>query len=80
MSLDAKIKEMAQEKFQRMLEEAQLAVESVAGNYSLYAADVARLISMHKSKTTEQRVIKMLSDRIAQQMLASLEQTGDNNV
>lgn len=72
MSLDAKIKEMAQEKLKFVLEQGNAVLESLAKEYGLETKDVARLLSGHKTKTTEAKVVKDLSDIIATRMMNSL--------
>ena len=72
MSLDKQIKEMAIEQ----IGEICATVQSKLVEHTpepLDHKDIARLISGHKTKTTFDRCVKQLSDRISKQMLASMK-------
>lgn len=77
MSLDKRIKGMAEARVTRLIEDAGRALEPICKNYGLHMNDVARLMSQHKTKTTHAAIVKQFSDAIAQRMLESAMSTDE---
>lgn len=72
MSLDKQIKEMAAAELDSLVKLAQGNLTGTCKGTPLVAADVARLVSGHKTKTTYDACVKVLAARISANMLASI--------
>lgn len=66
MSLDTRIRDLAEKKLLLVLEQGQVVLDSLANEYGLETKDIARLLSMHKTKTTHTKVIKQLSSIVSE--------------
>lgn len=72
MSLDKQIKKMAEGDLAEICREARKDIEQRVQGLPVSVAEVARLVSGHKTKTTENAVVKKLADKRAQQMLEAI--------
>lgn len=71
-SLDKRIKEMAEGELLELLKSGQSALEKVCKGSSVGVGDLGRLLSMHKTKSTNDRCVKLIAAKISKDMLASL--------
>lgn len=79
MSLDAKIKELATAKLRDLKTEAIVALGDVESEFGVTAEDIGRIVSGHKTKTTEAKLIKQFSEEIGEAMLASLRPRAEHD-
>jgi len=72
MSLDARIKEMANTQVDMIVEEAYKAVEKVVSGTACKTHDIARLVSGHKTKSTRDAAVKAVAEQLGEAMLKSM--------
>jgi hypothetical protein len=73
MSLDKQIREMATERMLDVISKADAALSPICREYGVDMSDIGRLISTHKTKTTEAKVVRDFAEDISAQMLKSIK-------
>ncbi len=73
MSLDKQIREMATDRMNEVVSKADSALLPICREYGVDMSDLGRLISTHKTKTTEAKVVRGFAEDISAQMLKSIK-------
>ena len=79
MSLDKRIKEIAEGRVDALVDQASRILAKAVGDSPMSVPDVARLISEHKTKTTRDRCVKAVADQISKEMLSSMANSGSED-
>lgn len=77
-SLDKQIKKIAEAELLELLKSGQKALDNVCKGAAIGPGDLGRLISMHKTKATETRCVKLISEKISKGMIAQLAVSSDS--
>lgn len=78
MSLDKQIKEVATGQVDALVADAAKALAKVVKDAEISVPDLARLVSEHKTKSTHDKCVKAVAEKISKDMLATMSGSDDS--